>query len=48
MWRAMLGDFDVEAGLEKSSSIAMFVVFQLIVVLVMMNLIIAIMGGAWR
>ena len=51
MWRAMLGDFDIDATLGKGgdiepTSIAMFVVFQALVVVLMMNLIIAIMAGS--
>ena len=44
MWRGMLGDFDVTA-LQQPISILMFVFFQFIVVVILMNLIIAIMGG---
>ena len=46
MTRAVLGDFDVDSTLSKSSSITMYVLFQLAVVILMMNLIIAIMAGA--
>ena len=38
MWRGMLGDFDVEAALTKKSSIAMYLIFQILVVVLMMNL----------
>ena len=47
MWRGMLGDFDVGI-LEQPSSIVMFVFFQFIVVVLMMNLIIAIMGDSYE
>ncbi len=47
MWRGMLGDFDVDI-LQRSSSILMFVFFQFIVVVLMMNLIIAIMGDSYE
>ena len=47
MWRGMLGDFDVET-LEQPISVAMFVFFQFIVVVLMMNLIIAIMGDSYE
>ena len=47
MWRGMLGDFDAEA-LNQPSSIVMFVFFQFIVVVLMMNLIIAIMGDSYE
>jgi hypothetical protein len=43
MWRGMLGDFDVTI-LDQPASLMMFVFFQFIVVVLMMNLIIAIMG----
>ena len=43
MWRGMLGDFDVTI-LNQPASLMMFVFFQIIVVVLMMNLIIAIMG----
>lgn len=43
MWRGMLGDFDVTV-LDQPASLMMFVFFQFIVVVLMMNLIIAIMG----
>ena len=43
MWRGMLGDFEV-AALDQPASLMMFVFFQFIVVVLMMNLIIAIMG----
>ena len=46
MWRGMLGDFDVDDLLRKPSSVTMYVFFQIVVVVLMMNLIIAIMGGA--
>ena len=39
----MLGDFDVTI-LDQPASLMMFVFFQFIVVVLMMNLIIAIMG----
>ena len=45
MWRGMLGDFDVEAALFHKTSIITYIVFQALVVVLMMNLIIAIMGG---
>ena len=45
MMRAVLGDFDADATLTKTTSIAMYVFFQLAVVVLMMNLIIAIMAG---
>ena len=47
MWRGMLGDFNVET-LDQQSSIVMFVFFQFIVVVLMMNLIIAIMGDSYE
>jgi hypothetical protein len=43
----MLGDFDVEI-LEQPMSIVMFVFFQFIVVVLMLNLIIAIMGDSYE
>ena len=46
MMRAVLGDFDADAALTKTTSIAMYVLFQLAVVVLMMNLLIAIMAGA--
>ena len=44
----MLGDFDIDATLTKPLSIAMFVIFQVLVVVLMMNLIVAIMAGTSR
>ena len=43
MWRAMLGDFDMDV-LQQPLSMLVFVFFQFLVVVLMMNLIIAIMG----
>ena len=43
----MLGDFDVDI-LEQPSSILIFILFQFIVVVLMMNLIIAIMGDSYE
>ena len=43
----MLGDFDVDI-LQQPISILMFVGFQFIVVVLMMNLIIAIMGDSYE
>ena len=43
----MLGDFDVDI-LQQPTSIVMFVLFQFIVVVLMMNLIIAIMGDSYE
>jgi hypothetical protein len=45
VFRAALGDFDVEATLSKPSSIVVYVLFQFAVVVLMMNLIIATMAG---
>ena len=47
MWRGMLGDFDVDV-LQQPSSILIFILFQFIVVVLMMNLIIAIMGDSYE
>ena len=48
MWRGMLGDFDVDILLVQPSSILIFIFFQSIVVVLMMNLIIAIMGDSYE
>ena len=47
MWRGIFGDFDVEI-LQQPNSILMFIVFQFVVVVLMMNLIIAIMGDSYE
>ena len=44
MWRGMLGEFDIST-LSSKSAVVMYLVFQGVVVVLMMNLIIAIMGG---
>ena len=35
MWRSMLGDFDVDGTLRKPSSVAMYVFFQIVVVVLL-------------
>ena len=47
MWRGMLGDFDV-MYLQSQTSIIVYIVFQIVVFLLMMNLVIAIMGDSYE
>lgn len=48
VWRAMLGDFDADASLSWTSSIVVYMIFQLFVVIILLNLIIAIMGDSYE